>query len=189
MTLKKDALVAVSIAGVVLAMAGASTQVGRANSESTPEAGALQKHDRDLLQIYIDSLNAKAYMTEAEAERYLAKARKTVISLWQSDRDKNPIDHYRAAAILKTSEDPKELALAHELSVTALARGIKVARKIALESQDRLLLSTGNGQRYGTQATWDGRILPTYGKPTADITPQLQDDLGIRNVKVESVVR
>lgn len=189
MTLKKDALVAVSIAGVVLVMAGASTQVGRASSDQPQEPGALQKHDRDLLQLYIDSLNAKAYMSESDANRYLAKARKTVISLWQSDREKNPIDHFRAAAILKTSQDPKELALAHELSLSALARGIKVARKIALESQDRLLLSTGNGQRYGTQATWDGRILPTYGKPSDDIGPELRDDLGIRNVKVESVVR
>lgn len=189
MTLKKDALVAVSIAGVVLVMAAASTQVGRAAPEAQADVGALQKHDRDILQIYIDSLNAQTYMTPAESSAYLAKARRTIAAIWQSEREKFPIDQFRAAAILKTSNDPRELALAHELSLNALARGVKVARKVALEAEDRLLLSTGRQQRYGTQASWNGQNLNTYGHPAQDITPQLQDDLGIRNLKIESAGR
>lgn len=189
MTLKKDALVAVSIAGVVLVMAGASTQVGRAQPEVKQEMGALQKHDRDLLRLYIDSLNAQNHMSAKEAETYLVKARRSVLAIWQSDREKNPIDHFRAAAILKTSRDPKELALAHELSLTALSRGIKVAGKLTLESEDRLLLSTGNAQRYGTQAEWDGKPLPTFGQPAADIRPELGVTLGVRNQNLQPVDR
>lgn len=189
MTLKKDALVAVSIAGVVLAMAGASSQVGRNHDGAKPESHSLQKHDREILQLYIDSINAQSYLGKAESASYLAKARKTLLSLWQSDREKNPIDHFRAAAILKSSEDPKELALAHELSLVALSKGIKVARKVMLETEDRLLLSTGNQQRYGTQQVWNGQILTSFGKPDEDIDPPLQDALGVRNMKLSPINR
>ncbi|HRK20497.1 MAG TPA: hypothetical protein PLX06_01730 [Fimbriimonadaceae bacterium] len=189
MTLKKDALVAVSIAGVVLAMAGASSQVGRSQEEAKPDNSVLQKHDRDILQLYIDSINAQSYLGRTESSVFLTKARKTLLSIWQSDRKKNPIDHFRAAAILKTSENPKELALAHELSLVALTKGIKVARKVVLEAEDRLLLSTGNRQRYGTQQFWNGQELASFGKPANDIDPQLQDTLGVRNMKLSPINR
>lgn len=180
MTLKKDALLAMSMAGVVLVMAGISTRLGAAPQREPTLGDVAQRHDSYLLQTYIDSLNAQAYLPPEEADKHMAEARTTVLAMRNENRLRDPIDLFRAASILSSSSNPKELALAHEYALKALARGVRQARKIALESEDRILLSMGKDQRYGTQKYWAGTPLENYATPTPEIRPELQRELGLQ---------
>jgi hypothetical protein len=82
---------------------------------------------------------------------------------------------------LETSEDPQELALSHRLSVEALAGGVQEARNVVLRSQDRLLLSLGKPQRYGTQSYWMGRTLTSKGEVTEQLPAGAKATLGLGN--------
>ncbi len=182
MTLKKDAVVCVSLAGVVLLMAAFSRTTPKdppmtvALSTSETDSGV---YHRPLYQLYLEAVNGINQLPAADRDAWLESARKQVQGWHRSNELTAPIDQFRAAAILGTSTESKELDLAYELSLGAWAKGVRMARRLALETQDRLLLSAGQEQRYGTQSKWHGKPLPDFGSPNQEITPVLQTDLGL----------
>ena len=183
MTLKKDAMLAVSLAGIVLILAIGSTRGGEPSGSNRASIARQADHNPELLQIYIDFMSSKVQNPSEEAELRFAAARDAARKLYDSGKLGAPIDLMRASAIFASSTDPDELALAHDLSVEALSRGVKPARRIVLESEDRLLLSSGRPQRYGTQEFWMGRKLPGEPFPaSSDLTPRDQTTLRTGNV-------
>jgi hypothetical protein len=177
MTLKKDAMIAVSMAGIVLIMGLVSTRVGREKPKPTLSEAVHSSHNTELLRAYIGCTALESAVSQEEAERLLANARNLARRLHKDGKLKAPIDFFRAGAILKTSTSAADLALAHELSVEALARGVKPAMRVIMETQDRLLLSSGLEQRYGTQREWAGRSL---GEATTSVQP---DEPGMKPMR------
>lgn len=173
MTLKKDAMVAVSLAGVVLLLAIGSSKVGGSDGQAPATLIPQVDHNPDLLTTYIAYMNIKAQAPSEETELRLSSAREAARKLYHGGRLGASIDLMRASLILSSSTDPKDLALSHDLAVEALSRGVLPARRIVLELQDRLLLSSGRPQRYGTQKTWMGKRLPDGPFPaSSERTPK-----------------
>lgn len=160
MTLKKDALIAVSLASVVLVLAVGSTKLGTPGNSAANSSATEPAQDVELLRTYIEFVSEKAKVPSEERELRLRRAREKAFEFHRQGRLDSPIDLMRASAILASSTDPRELSLAHDLAAEALSRGVKMARQIVLEAEDRLLLSAGRPQRYGTQRFWNGKELP-----------------------------
>src|SRR5688572_29762816 len=178
MTLKKDAMIAVSLAAVVLILAIGST---RSNSSEGPLPSVsvqIADHNPNLLATYIEYMSHKGQPPNEEVELRNAAAREVARRLYDGGKLGAPIDLMRASAILASSTDPKDLMLSHDLAVEAVARGVLPARRIVLESEDRLLLSSGRPQRYGTQEFWMGRRLPGGPFPaSSELNPKEQGTL------------
>jgi len=60
-------------------------------------------------------------------------------------------DHLHAAALLYQGTHPDDYALAHELALAASEAGLRPARVMVARSWDRLLVSRGQPQIYGTE--------------------------------------
>lgn len=181
MTLRKDALVCVSLAGVVLMMAAFSRTPVVAGTNGVVTSEVSEPHHRELYRLYLHSVNNLGSLSISQREAWLQSARGKV-GEWHRDNNlRAPIDLFRAAAILGTSDKPEELDLAYELSLGAFSKGVQTAKRLALETHDRLRLSIGQAQRYGTQSKWKGKSLPDFGNPDSEITPALGSDLGLQN--------
>lgn len=189
MTLKKDALVCVSLAGVVLVMAAFSRLTPReSTANSSAKAAAPENYHKGLYQLYLEATQLGDGEAASANGQWLAGARRSVADWYERRELKAPIDFYRAAAILNTSTNPTDLSLAYEMSVTALSRGIKAAKRLVLEAQDRQLLSQGDMQRYGTQSKWGGKVAPMAGSPSPEISPQLRYELGLEELATPKVM-
>lgn len=177
MTLKKDALIAVSLAGVVLVLAVGSAKKNSSEYSSAKEL-AQPAQNVTLLRTYIEFMSDKDKGDQEESLLRLAAAREKAIELHRQGRLRAPIDFMRASSILASSTDPTDLSLAHDLAAEALSRGVMSARKIVLEAEDRLLLSLGMPQRYGTQRFWNERELPGGPFPfSSELTPKDQNTI------------
>ena len=173
MTLKKDALIAVSLASVVLILAAGSTSISQLQSTRRDKSTSLVAQHPELLRAYVAYLSSKGKKSMGQLELELAPARQVSRDLYEGAKLKAPIDLMCASAILSSSSDPKDLALSHDLAVEALSRGILPARRFVQESDDRLLLSSGRPQRYGTQNYWNGKKLSRGPLPvTSDLNPR-----------------
>jgi hypothetical protein len=188
MTLKKDAMIAVSLAGVVLILAMGSAKVRESFSRTQSPTTSRAEDNPQLLKTYIEFLNSKVRVPSEESELRFFQAREAARKLYESGRLSSPIDLMRASAIFASSTDPKDLSLSHDLAVDALARGVLPARRIVLESEDRLLLSSGRAQRYGTQEFWMGKRLPGGPFPaSSELTPKEQNTLRTGTIQPTSV--
>lgn len=181
MNLRKDAWIACSLAGAVLVLAGLSTQIGRAKPRPESSVETLSAFDPEVFQTFSEAERAKALAEYGHPAPTLVGLREHAMQMYNGRPMKSPLDLYRLSAILESSEDSRELALSHRLSVEALAGGVQEARNVVLRSQDRLLLSLGKPQRYGTQSFWMGRPLISKGEVTEQIPPGAKATLGIGN--------
>jgi hypothetical protein len=80
-----------------------------------------------------------------------------------------PEDYVNAAKALSTSRDPKELLLAHELSLLAMSRHDERAPQLFAKTMDAYLAATGLPKRYavggvapGVRRLLLGRAVPAY---------------------------
>ncbi len=85
-------------------------------------------------------------MVEPRDQARLARAKE----LYGRDQLQTGRDYFNAALILQHSEIPEDYLLAHELSVVAISKGMRV-ESLAAASEDRYLMSIGRRQRFGTQ--------------------------------------
>ena len=178
MTLKKDALIAVSLASVVLVLAVGSTKLGTPGNGAANRSETRPPQNVELLRTYIEFVSERAKVSTEEGELRLTRARERANELHRQGRLDSPIDLMRASAILASSTDPRELSLAHDLAAEALSQGVNTARQIVLEAEDRLLLSAGRPQRYGTQRIWGGKELPGGPFPySSELTPKDQNTI------------
>lgn len=70
-----------------------------------------------------------------------------------------PLDRFHAAMIFQHGRTTDDYRLAHDLARLAAEGGCRPARWLKAATEDRLLLSQGMPQRYGTQYTEvDGRL-------------------------------
>jgi len=184
MTLKKDAMIAVLLAAVVLILATGSAKVRENSSYAQTASAARVDHNADLLKTYIEFMSSRKQDPDEQTELRLSAAREAARKLYEGGGLIAPIDLMRASAIFASSTDPRDLALSHDLAVEALSRGVSPARRIVLESEDRLLLSSGRPQRYGTQEFWMGKRLPIGPFPAnSELTPKDQNTLRTGNVQ------
>ena len=77
--------------------------------------------------------------------------RKETLDLMAHGGVNTPNDLYRASVILLHGAEPKEFLAAHRLATMAAVNGHKQSRWLAAASLDRLLMSIGLPQVYGTQ--------------------------------------
>lgn len=188
MTLKKDAMIAVCLAGIVLILAIGSTKFRENSNHSQTTSIPQLDHNLELLKTYIEFMSTKVQGPSEETELQSSSAREVARKLYEGGQLKSPIDLMRASAIFASSTDPNELSLSHDLAVEALSRGVLPARRIVLESEDRLLLSSGRPQRYGTQEYWMGKKLPGGPFPAnSELTPKEQNTLRTGNVQPANV--
>lgn len=104
----------------------------------------------------------KGYASAAElaelAARDLAR-RKEVRELMGRGEVNTPVDLYRCAVVFLHGSTPADFVVAHRLATLAAVSGHQAARWLTAASLDRLLMSVGLPQTYGTQfeAAEDGR--------------------------------
>jgi hypothetical protein len=129
MNLKRDTLIAVSFAGLALAMTVVSSKLGQ--TEVAPRIareGEAPLFSRELLDAYRNALDAIEMHEQYPYSPSLVKARKLAKELQQSGRLAGPLDYRRASILLATSPDPSERQLAQRLAREALSEGIQSAK-------------------------------------------------------------
>ena len=108
-------------------------------------------------------------MVEPRDRARLARAKE----LYVRDQLQTGRDYFNAALILQHSELPGDYLLAHELSVVAISKGVRV-ESLAAAGEDRFLMSIGRPQRFGTQYRSDkGGPYRLYSMDTG-VTDQLR---------------
>lgn len=79
------------------------------------------------------------------------KRRLRIYKLYLQGKIKLATDYHRAALIFQHGESEKDYKLAHKFAKKALAMGDQSAKWLWAATLDRLLLSSGKPQKYGTQ--------------------------------------
>jgi hypothetical protein len=74
-----------------------------------------------------------------------------VLALVRGGKFDKAEESFAAASVLKEDGGPDEMLLAHVLYLLSAARGDPDGRRLAAQTLDRWLLSTGRTQRFGTQ--------------------------------------
>jgi len=96
----------------------------------------------------------KVYSTPADIDGLRLRdqeRRKEALELMGHGGINTPNDLYRAAVILLHGAEPKEFLAAHRLATMAAINGHRQSRWLSAASLDRLLMSIGLPQVYGTQ--------------------------------------
>jgi hypothetical protein len=89
-------------------------------------------------------------------------------------------DYHRAAMVLQHASTPEDYLLAHEFCVVALAKGERDARWLAAATEDRLLMTIGRPQRFGTQYRSSGPDKPVkLYEVGPGVTDGLRRELGV----------
>ena len=180
MNLRKDAWIAVSLAGAVLVTAGISTRMAKGPSaQLSPSTAEAMVSDPEVYDVFRQASRAKDQTVPVARASILAPFRAKMAGIYNSRKMRSPVDLFRIASVLGSSTDPKELAVAHKLSVEALAGGVQEARQVVFETQDRLLLSLGEKQRYGTQEQWQGQDLSLTRNVSTEVPTAVRNRLGL----------
>jgi hypothetical protein len=107
-------------------------------------------------------------------------------------------DKYRASMILYHGKTLEHHELAHELATEALEMGYEAARWMVAATQDKLLLSQGKEQKFGTQykrniqGEWELEPCDTFvtdkERATYDIPPLRETEEKIRRMNEQEKV-
>ena len=103
MTLKKDAMIAVSLAGIVLILAIGATKARENSSHAQPTSVPQVDQNTELLKTYIQFMSSRVQAPNEESELRYATAREVARRLYEGGRLGAPIDLMRASAIFASS--------------------------------------------------------------------------------------
>ena len=84
--------------------------------------------------------------------------RARVLAILKEGRATTGEDAYNAASVMQHGDDYADFMLAHELCLSAIARGYKGGAWLLSRTYDRMLESGGQAQRFDTQLTPDGKM-------------------------------
>ncbi len=87
----------------------------------------------------------------AEAGKDPLTARTKMKVLYRRDGLHAGADFVAAAKVIGNSNDKNDLMLAHDLAIAGLALGDPSAKSVVAETEDRLFVKVGLGERFGTQ--------------------------------------
>lgn len=104
-----------------------------------------------------------------------AKRRDAVIEMLRSGQISAPVDFENASLILHHGEKPDDFRLAHALATVALSLepDRRLAKWLQRAAWDRLLLSLGKAQWYGTQKSTDPK---TGAQTVLPLDPQAPEE-------------
>jgi hypothetical protein len=88
--------------------------------------------------------------------------------------------YYDAARILRLSNKLEDQKMAHDFAVLAAYKGEQRALAIAAETEDRMLVASGQAQRFGTVKVTDPKTNSTHlAKTDPDVSDALRQRMGV----------